>query len=619
MNQAQRKNVRKRGSTLLAAMFALGLMTYAGSSYINSATQTIRIATRQNYDVITSNLCEAGNQEVMRTLWRPFKISQKFTDMDNALAGATISVPKGAVLQTLPGVGKFSAAVISYSTPDGDTFTRNVVIRTVGWLDRDNDNRVDNGEPRKTVDVSAAFQLARSQVFDYTYFVNNYGWMDGFQESWMAINGDMRANGDMQFLNGSPTVNGSIYAAVNEKLSPRAGGLVNLGPVKWGNSRYATAAASNPRMRPAYNSSQHGTKGTDTYEAHRDMVFDSDATIVRGRPAGAVIADSTGYKAWTRTATGDTPAYTTLDTTATKEVVMPDLSDLAYYQNLSQNYIDTKATYADGTANPNFGRGASVEIWDSTLNRGAGAYRRIDTNGVVTGSAILVGTDDRPIRINGPVTFTQDVAVRGTVQGQGTLYAGRNVHIVGSIMYKSGPDFRGSNPTTVDRTNEKRDFLGLAARGSVIMGDPATFGNPYPLKYMTPPFTKGRYDEAGNWIPPFNALDRDSTGTLRYKSVLGDSAISRVASGINQIDAVIYTNFVGGGNLGTGGGGVRFNGSLISRDEAMVVWSLPVTMNYDSRIRERTLSRMPLIDLQLPRSPVMLRSTWQDRGFGTGY
>lgn len=151
------------------------------------------------------------------------------------------------------------------------------------------------------------------------------------------------------------------------------------------------------------------------------------------------------------------------------------------------------------------------------------------------------------------------------------------------------------------------------------MGDPATFGNPYPLKYMTPPFTKGRYDEAGNWIPPFNALERDSTGTLRYKSVLGDSAISRVASGINQIDAVIYTNFVGGGNLGTGGGGVRFNGSLISRDEAMVVWSLPVTMNYDSRIRERTLSRMPLIDLQLPRSPVMLRSTWQDRGFGTGY
>jgi len=38
-------------------------------------------------------------------------------------------------------------------------------------------------------------------------------------------------------------------------------------------------------------------------------------------------------------------------------------------------------------------------------------------------------------------------------------------------------------------------------------------------------------------------------------------------------------------------------------------------MNYDSRIREREITQTPLIDLQLPRSPVMLRSTWQDRGF----
>lgn len=48
----------------------------------------------------------------------------------------------------------------------------------------------------------------------------------------------------------------------------------------------------------------------------------------------------------------------------------------------------------------------------------------------------------------------------------------------------------------------------------------------------------------------------------------------------------------------------------------MVVWSLPIKMNYDNRSRERTLNKTPLIDLQLPRSPVMLRSTWLDRGFG---
>ena len=87
---------------------------------------------------------------------------------------------------------------------------------------------------------------------------------------------------------------------------------------------------------------------------------------------------------------------------------------------------------------------------------------------------------------------------------------------------------------------------------------------------------------------------------------------------MNQIDAILYTNFVGGGDIGTGGVGLAFNGTIISKDEAMVVWSLPMTMNYDGRIKERALTNTPLIDLQLPRSPALLQSTWQDRGFSFG-
>jgi hypothetical protein len=94
--------------------------------------------------------------------------------------------------------------------------------------------------------------------------------------------------------------------------------------------------------------------------------------------------------------------------------------------------------------------------------------------------------------------------------------------------------------------------------------------------------------------------------------------MNSIAEGVNVIDAVLYTNFVGGGNIGTGGGGVQFNGSIISKDEAMVVYSLPMKMNYDNRIRERTADQKPLIDIDLPRSPTLFRSTWQDRGFSTG-
>jgi hypothetical protein len=100
--------------------------------------------------------------------------------------------------------------------------------------------------------------------------------------------------------------------------------------------------------------------------------------------------------------------------------------------------------------------------------------------------------------------------------------------------------------------------------------------------------------------------------------VLGDAYIHSVASPVNQIDAILYTNFVGGGDIGTGGVGLNFNGTIISKDEAMVVWSLPMYMNYDGRIKERALTNTSLIDLQLPRSPAVLQSTWQDRGFSLG-
>lgn len=629
MNRSVKRRLlrTKRGYALMSVFGVMTLLSVGAATYVSRSTQAIRLAVNQRTDIQTTHVCEAGVQSVLRSLWRPFKISQNFVSMDAVCNGATTSNPVGAIGGTIPEVGRFSAGVIRYTEPD--SYTRIVTVRSVAWTDRDNDGVLDADEPRKTVDVSAQFQLSRSQVFDYTYFVNNYGWMDGFQESWLIVNGDMRANGNFAFLNGSPTINGSVYAAMNEKLDPPAQGLVNTAPVKWDNNTYTTNYnnAGTPyrdRWRQPYSSSTHGAKGTSNYENWRDFVFESNASILSNRPDGAVMADAGGYRGWTRTSTGMTPTINTLDTLPTEEVIMPDLSNLAYYQNLSNTYIDTKATFGDGSANPGYGQGAWLEVWNQSLNGGAGAYQRITTNGTVTGTAVIVGTQTRPIRIHGPVTFSEDVVIKGYIAGQGTVYTGRNTHIVGSIRYSDQnafgtvvgtPNFQGSNMQTIDNNNEKRALVGLAARGSVIMGNTTQFTASYPLYYMRPPFTKGRYDENGNYIPAYDCMQVDYTGRYRYQSTIADATMNSIAESVNVLDCILYTNFVGGGNVGTGGGGVAFNGTIISKDEAMVVWSLPMRMNYDNRIRERSLSQTPLIDIMLPRSPTLLRSTWQDRGF----
>lgn len=604
----------RRGSALFTTFGVLAIIAIGAGVYIDFATQTMRESNRSTNDVLVTNLVEAGVQSILRDVWRTFKVDQHFETIDPIYNNASATQPKGTLSGRL-GIrgGSFGAGVVSYQSPD--MYTRNVLVRSVGWLDVNGNGAMNEGEPRKTVDVAVSFSLLRSKVFDYTYFVNNYGWMYGFGSTTLIVNGDMRANGNFDFQGGNPTVNGSIFASVNDKLDPRAAGLINQAPVKMTDSQYLTAsqgtAGMPERWRQAYNSSRHGASGSTQLEDWRDLVFESDGTMMNGRPFGAALYDSTGANAWTKTTDNGAITKTLLDTAPTSELIMPNLSDINRYVARSQAYRNPKGSYRDGSANPNAGQPAYVEVWNSTTN----TYQRLSTDGVISGSAVLVGTEARPIRIHGPVTALQDVVIKGWVQGQGTIYTGRNVHIVGSLRYKNPPDFRGNNPDAVENQNEQRDILGLAASGSIIMGNPGQFQNPYPLMYMTPPFTKGRYDEAGNYIPPFNATQVDGTGRMRYQSVVSQTTINSLSEPVNQIDAIMYTNNVGGGQVGVSGSGVTINGTLISKDEAMVVYSLPLRMNYDNRIRERGATSQPLIDIDLPRSPTLARNTWQNWGY----
>jgi len=596
----------------------MSLLSVAGMTYMSSASSVMKTAKRKALDIQMTQLCDAGVQTILRNYWRSFKQTQSFDDLTADCNAASPESPAAAMTGTLPGVGMYSAAITSFAQPVGDDFSRTVTVRAVGFIDRNANSLLDSNEPAKVVDVKVTFQLKRSQVFDYVYFVNNYGWMDGFGKNDLYMNGDLRANGDFTLSNGTPTINGTVIATPNDKLNSGTAGNISGTPVKWTDATYKSYQNGNSnfvsRMRQAYDSTKHGVRGSNTYEEWRDVLFDTTGSVLNNKLTGATLSDSSGSKGWVRTDDNNNPTFNMIDPAPTQEVVMPDLGDISEYQTLSTTYVDSKAFFADGTSNPGYNLGSSIEVWNSSTN----VYVRLDTNGYINGSAVLVGTSDRPIKIHGPITVAQDAVIKGFVTGQGAIYTGRNVHIVGSIRYKNPPDFRGNNPTTIDQQNEKADLLGLAARASVMMGNPNGFTNTT-LQYMSPPFTKERRDENGNVIPAFNANETDSSGRKRYQSVISDTTMNSIAEGVNQIDAVMYTNFVGGGNLGTSGGGVAVNGTIISRDEAMVIYSLPMSMNYDSRIKERSLTQKPLVDVKLPRSPVLMKSTWQDRGttYGT--
>ena len=55
---------------------------------------------------------------------------------------------------------------------------------------------------------------------------------------------------------------------------------------------------------------------------------------------------------------------------------------------------------------------------------------------------VLRGTSSRPIQLNGPVVIPGDVIIKGDVSGRGTIYAGRNVHVIGETKYEDPPHWR---------------------------------------------------------------------------------------------------------------------------------------------------------------------------------
>lgn len=270
-------------------------------------------------------------------------------------------------------------------------------------------------------------------------------------------------------------------------------------------------------------------------------------------------------------------------------VEMPYLGDLSYYQAL--------AASKDGTIS----QGGTVLV-----------------DNVYNGSMVLVGTAQNPIVIDGPVVITNDVVIKGVVSGQGTIYAGRNTHIIGSVTYADPPSWPkpDSDPLTTSAQNVNKDFLGLCAKGNVIFGDYLSSKWQNQVKqYIRPPFTNpysvdqtdasigyASYYQGGTpyFSGDYTAVDggkkSDNSDRRYYESSLANNAFSNLSptNDITQIDALVYTNHAIAGQVKN----IKFNGSIIGRDEG-IIFSGSLTMNFDYRVKEKGRE---FVDIQLPIS-----------------
>ncbi len=423
----------------------------------------------------------------------------------------------------------------------------------------------------RVIQETVEYAMDRSSVFDYAYFVNNYGW---FQGGGVTANGDIRANGDLE-LDGKSWVNGNAYAAANEELGS-TGVIINDANYR---SLSEYWSLNELRWRPTSPTCQDG--------ASWPMGYDGSSSL--------------------------NPRQEPLD--------MPFLGDLNIYREIAVN------------------QGGTIKQKGTVLVNGffSGTGPSGLNNGVDKGCLVLDGTVD-PIKIDGPVVVDGDVIIKGFVSGQGSIYAGRNIHIVGDIVYTNPPSWRkpDSKPDQTVKNNEKKDMLGLAAKGNIVIGDYTKSDWLNSVQhYITPTFvhpyacdpTDASIGYNGTFSGDYTARDGGSqikyvynsktkkyepsstSPRTYYQSTIGDRLITQhtQSQSIKKIDAVLYNNHATMGRVGQ----CQFNGALVCRDEG-IIYNTSVQFNWDIRLGSFSRDSVNIF-LYLPMAPSRPRVlAWQE-------
>ncbi|MBI9021084.1 MAG: hypothetical protein JEZ10_07510 [Verrucomicrobia bacterium] len=382
-------------------------------------------------------------------------------------------------------------------------------------------------------------------VFDYVFFIDNVGFFSGVNAD---FNGDVFANKDIDFKYSSIRLNGDAFAG-NECLSKKL--YKSLDWAAYASQGFAGIDFSE-RTRPA--------EYTDFNRSNPDTFWD------QGYKEGVNFYEDQESKS------------------------MPFIGPLSEYEEYA---IAAGGTVSDSSK-------TVAAVWGDDAGEDAG----VGTND--TGCLVLIGTAANPINLGGIIVAQQDIYIKGYFTGQGTLYAGRNIHVIGNLIAVDPPTWPkpDSAPMTTATVNKGKDFLGLCAKGSLIFGNHLGLDNTYleephtdshatdetdaSLGYVTHYVDGVPYFDGDYTRPDGNGSEPRTDGSLRhfYEPILSDADIAAlgVSEWVGWFDAVLYANHLIAGDFDVN---AVLNGGFVCRDEAVRRHG-NLALNWDSRLGTRT-------------------------------
>jgi len=384
------------------------------------------------------------------------------------------------------------------------------------------------------------------------------------------FNGDIKVAGDFDFQNcSSLKLNGDVSAG---------GSVLNYssGSYDW----YSSAYISNPRARP-FLYTDRNTANASTYWPQ-------------------------GYAGVVNRYNGVAPPE------------LPYIGPLSEYEAYA---IASGGTLTSGSLTVN-------AVWGDSTNENS---RLGVSNGSDRGCLVITNG----AVINGVVVARGDVYIKGTISGQGTIYAGRNIYVIGDVSYNNPPSWTkpDNNPSNTAAINKTRDFVGLCAKGNLILGDdfksflrdlaknPVTHTHASDVSDIELGYVSYTSGGVSMFNGDYTATDGQYHDSVRtdgsqrafYDPILSDTLFQNlgVSAAISKIDGVIYANHMIAGTLGT----ATINGALICRDE-VIKRTGNLYFNWDIRLGSKSYDRLGIgtsLPDMLPRQPTVYYTVkWEE-------
>ncbi|NLB55407.1 MAG: hypothetical protein GX811_06520 [Lentisphaerae bacterium] len=239
-------------------------------------------------------------------------------------------------------------------------------------------------------------------------------------------------------------------------------------------------------------------------------------------------------------------------------------------------------------------------------------------------NCIVLNGKQTPLTIEGSVVVPGDVYIKGKIQGQGTIYAGRNIHILGDITYVNPPSWPkpDNNPEQTAKINRGKDLLVLAAKGNIVVGDytdvswwtrvgaimlnsapsydvlesDATIGYDSDNKPSNGFRFNGNYNayeaHGGERLNDYLLIGPKTVRRKYFESSLANSTYSSLCdSNVQQIDAALYSNHAIIGDFGSLLRSSEVNGAIICHDDYTTFFN-SFTLNWDIRLGSESFDRV---------------------------